>query len=752
MRRLITSPRTRTISFLAALVAVFAIAAPAGADRNLSVIVKGTGGAQTTQSVTVKDNAPIDTASIAAMLGISADDVVSITDVTPTDPSTDTSSSSTQTTTQTTTTQPQKPGPIRHPGSKRPRTSGEKPSKAPQSTIAGPALFGLPGLTPLGTPGELIANFRIPPFLLPIYQAAGIEYGIPWQVLAAINSVETDYGRNLSVSSAGALGWMQFMPGTWTTYGVDANGDGKADPYNPADAIFAAAKYLKAAGGSTDLHAAVFSYNHAEWYVNDVLKRARMLAGLPDDLVSSLTGLAQAGYPVANASRIEPNKAAAGEAPSVAISTKIDAPVVAVADGEIVAVGYDPKVGNFVTMRDSYGNRYSYQGLGRVARRYVTRKPKAISTKRLRRELNLKIHDETGKRSPVAQLASTTTGTVLVPDSGGRRRLFANPARPAALDAGGARQLKEAAGPADLHDWFTVPVNISRAEAIVKPLTVGATVIEGTILGHVNSPVGAPRGTVNFSIRPAGKDAPVIDPRPILSGWKLLARTARGAGTGSTSKLKGLASTQAAAAPTIGQVMLMDKTDLSRRVLADTRISMYACGRSDVEAGIIDSRVLATLVYLADRGMNPTVSCLKCGHNYLTKSGNVSEHSSGSAVDIAAINGIPILGNQGVGSITDRAVRALLSLQGTMKPHQIITLMQYPGTDNTLALADHDDHIHVGFHPTGAAAAAAAASIAPSGAEATSKEWSNLVGRLRELPNPRVTAAASRFATNGKRR
>ena len=98
-------------------------------------------------------------------------------------------------------------------------------------------------------PNFFIDKFRIPPFLLPIYQAAGIEYGIRWEVLAAINEIETDYGRNLNVSSAGALGWMQFMPATWKQYGVDANGDGRKDPYNPVDAIFAAARYLKAAGG-----------------------------------------------------------------------------------------------------------------------------------------------------------------------------------------------------------------------------------------------------------------------------------------------------------------------------------------------------------------------------------------------------------------------------------------------------------------------------------------------------------------------
>ncbi len=72
-------------------------------------------------------------------------------------------------------------------------------------------------------PSFFINSFSIPPFLLPIYQAAGAAYGIPWQVLAAINEVETDYGRDLSVSSAGAEGWMQFLPSEWGQYGVDVN-------------------------------------------------------------------------------------------------------------------------------------------------------------------------------------------------------------------------------------------------------------------------------------------------------------------------------------------------------------------------------------------------------------------------------------------------------------------------------------------------------------------------------------------------
>ena len=145
---------------------------------------------------------------------------------------------------------------------------------------------------------NFIDKFRIPPFLLPIYQAAGTQYGIRWEILAAINEIETDYGRNLNVSSAGAVGWMQFLPSTWRVYGVDADNDNVRDPYNPVDAIFAAARYLRAAGADTDIRKAVFAYNHADWYVDSVLLRAQVIGGLPSDLVGSPTGLTQGRFPV----------------------------------------------------------------------------------------------------------------------------------------------------------------------------------------------------------------------------------------------------------------------------------------------------------------------------------------------------------------------------------------------------------------------------------------------------------------------
>ena len=116
---------------------------------------------------------------------------------------------------------------------------------------------------------------------MPIYERAAAAYGLGPQgpaVLAGINEVETAFGTNLNVSSAGAVGWMQFMPSTWETYGVDANGDGVKDPYNPEDAIFAAARYLSAAGMPSNTYDAILAYNHADWYVAEVLANASCYA------------------------------------------------------------------------------------------------------------------------------------------------------------------------------------------------------------------------------------------------------------------------------------------------------------------------------------------------------------------------------------------------------------------------------------------------------------------------------------------
>jgi cell wall-associated NlpC family hydrolase len=144
-------------------------------------------------------------------------------------------------------------------------------------------------------PTSSCASSGVPPVLIPIYQRASNAYGLGPQgpaVLAGINEIETGFGQNLGPSYAGAVGWMQFMPATWDAYGVDANQDGVADPDNPEDAIFAAASYLSASGMPADVYGAIFAYNHADWYVADVLANAACFAqevGGPGITASSLT-------------------------------------------------------------------------------------------------------------------------------------------------------------------------------------------------------------------------------------------------------------------------------------------------------------------------------------------------------------------------------------------------------------------------------------------------------------------------------
>jgi Transglycosylase SLT domain/Peptidase family M23 len=495
-----------------------------------------------------------------------------------------------------------------------------------------------------GVPNFIIRKFRVPPFLLPIYQAAGIEYGVRWEILAAINEIESDYGRNLNVSSAGAIGWMQFMPSSWRRYGVDANKDGHKDPYNPVDAIFAAANYLKAAGYENDVRGALFAYNHADWYVDSVLLRARLIAGVPADLIGSLTGLTEARFPVRaharyaddlaerkfltrvnrgeNAARVIESDESRR---SIAIFTDTGAPVVAVNDGVIQSVGRSRALGRHVLLEDVYGNSYTYARLGRTSG-----------------------HAKTGAR-----------------------------------------------------------------------------VRGGVVLGRVGAGAGGSAPHLDFSIQPAGRGAPRIDPKPILDGWKLLEATSIYRANGNNVLRSG---------PTIGQILLLSKAQLQKRVLADERIEIYECGRADIGSGQIDRRVLATLAYLSESGLSPSVSSLRCGHSYHTKSGNVSEHSSGNAVDISRVNGIPVLGHQEAGGIADQTVRRLMQLQGAFAPHQVISLFSMGGP--TLAMADHADHIHVGFRPAGAGAGGKSEPVLKP------DQWPRLMERLRELPNPIVRPGA----------
>jgi hypothetical protein len=640
----------------------------------------------------------------------------------------------------------------------------------------------------LGVPNFFIDSFRIPPFLLPIYQAAGIEYDVPWQVLAAINEIETDYGRNLSISSAGAVGWMQFLPSTWKRWGVDANGDGIADPYNPVDAIFTAARYLQAAGAAKNLPRAVFAYNHAGWYVQSVLLRAKLIGGMPEQLIGALTGLVEGRFPVAAKARyaddsverlatrrVKGANAAipidSGSGTATSIFAAQGSPVIAVNDGKIVRIGHNHKLGRFLELQDATGNVYTYANLGSVPRLYPVPRPVRVTAAEIARQL---------ARPPAAPRSAATAGSqsttvvtaqirsrTLKPASGSssgsgagrvsrvritlpttsgsgvggvaKERLFADPSRPGSYAAGGATQLQsEAAQISSFQNYFSDVLHLGRSQYTLKPLKAGAIVVAGTILGRVGAPSSTTASHLVFMVQPAGKDSPQIDPKPILDGWKLLEATAvyRAAGV---DPFYG----PGAKNPSVGQVLLMSKQQLTERVLSDPHVQIYACGRRDIQAGLIDRRVLAAIEFLSTSGLDPSVSGLECGHSLTGSSGTDAAGATGASVDISKINGIPILGHQGAGSITDITIRRLLTLQGAMKPNQIISLMSYKSQTNTLALPDHSNRIQITYTPIFGQNKKLAAQITSI---LKPKQWIQLINRISQIPEPTIPTTPSKYA------
>lgn len=706
------------------------------------------------------------------------------------------------------------------------------PESAPSANIApAPQLAAGAGLVP--TPllsGSLVSMqalsfYRIPLFLLPIYQAAAAQYGVPWQVLAAINEVETDYGTDLSVSSAGAVGWMQFMPETWLQYGVDAVNAGYADPYNPVDAIFAAARYLHAAGASSDLQAAILAYNHSEAYVQSVLLRARLIASYPASVIGTLTGLTEGSLPVADAqlvtdaSSAAPSGAAApgsgspaggaqadtqapsggaaqsGQASSIgagqpggggqsrgaataslpgstpapapavsaAFAEKLasapaprtqlseliaadNAPVVAVEDGRVVALGRSRKLGDYLVLRDTYGDVFTYAGLGSIVPTYHLPKPPQLrvpkgalrgtdesAAKRpagAEQRLPLTLH--VAAKKPSGRAAVGRKIQPMAPPSAspwGKVRVFAHPGNPDALAAAARAQAGEVTGG--------------------SALTRGSLVAQGTVLGHLGSDRATHRGYLRFAIRPPGAQS-AIDPRPILENWRAL---------GAALHPKGARGTGVLAGATASDAFLLSLDELERAVLSDPDIRLSACDRHQIASGRADERMLALLVFLSRSGLKPTVGQLSC----LSAAHPGAARTRGDSMKITAVNGLSIAGHQGAGTIADITIRTLLTVKRPFAPKRIVSLMQYPGIPATVAQGDHGAYIEIDLpararirapHLPAAAATARVAALAAQAPAVTlsSAQWRRLIARIGGLPSPTVARKPSSAAIRDPRK
>ncbi len=726
---------------------------------------------------------------------------------------------------------------------------GSTPAREPKFVEEDPSLTG-GGVSPTGpaadafefkqlkVPNFVIENFEIPPFLLPIYQACGSEYGVPWEVLASINRTETNFGTNVSTSTAGAYGWMQFIQSSWAEWGVDANGDKIKDPYNPVDAICAAGNYLQDHGYAEDPYKAIFANNHADWYVQLILKYAKVYSSIPPEVISSLTGLTEgARFPIAAESSYEgqvstdqakqkggggpQNISTSADRTSIAISAEGGSPVIAVNDGVITDL--NEQTGT-VVLEDVYGNSYSYAGLGSVAQVHPVptessddvpksvedapqesngdaasdpslemgsakasdrpaqaeqdsvpqlkgegKKPSdsdisevlvdpdaaaqgaadqaagtaATSTDSPVPEEPMDVaEDRRAEQEDLTAQAETTEKMMNTEDM--RGRTYANPLRPSnhtrATVEGQSTKVNSPVSsglagvdgkPGDyvIYDGSKAGVFRFKPGTVeLKELEKGSRVIAGTVLGRLGD---GSTSSINFSIKPGGEDTPQIDPKPFLDGWRLLAETNIYNAQGKDRFADRLG---------VGGVLLLSKAALQKRVLADPSIAVDDCNRQYIAHGAIDRRVLAALAFASERGFTLGITSMLCGReSSITTSGNVSNHTSGSAADIAIINGeVVTSASQGPGSNTDRLAQEFLSLQGIMAPDEVITLMQYPQAAG-FAMGDHDDHLHLGFSPAAGADTPGGSVESALGAE----QWRQLTERLGQISNPDVPTTPS---------
>jgi Transglycosylase SLT domain len=188
-----------------------------------------------------------------------------------------------------------------------------------------------------------LAQREIPPEYLRLYQQAARRYGLDWAILAGIGKVECDHGRDPdpscthegAVNAAGAGGPMQFLASTWATYGVDAEGDGAADRWDPADAIYGAANYLHAASAPHDYRAAIYAYNHAGWYVAEVEEWAARYRAPPTSARSSLANGEAGGEAGADEG---PDRALEGESPTPVRFVASERAVLTPGDGHLALV------------------------------------------------------------------------------------------------------------------------------------------------------------------------------------------------------------------------------------------------------------------------------------------------------------------------------------------------------------------------------------------------------------------------------
>jgi hypothetical protein len=659
-------------------------------------------------------------------------------------------------------------------------------------------------------PQWYIEHFDVPSFLLPIYQAAGAAYDVPWEVLAAINQVETNFGSDLNVSSAGAIGWMQFLPSTWQRYGTDATGSGVADPYNAADAIFSAARYLDAAGASSNLPAAIFAYNHSTSYVESVLLRAELLSGVPSTLVNSVSELSEGLFPielryhpsyqrvappsqaphaldaVAASKGTAPAPAAVGAVakadvegdgkPAVEIFAKAHAAAVAVQDGTVLAIGHSRHLGTYVRLRDSFGNVYTYGNLGSVAAYHLMAKP-AGTTATSSLVTSSQLAPGPTPNAPASAGAQTSGGIDGALAAEAAAAALATPSaitgaattdvdtaspfagfdfRPGLTDDatifGGprlsgaqptAKALRRSQTRKIVDRYYTSAFGLPRDQLEPRPLRVGSRVLAGTILGYLHAGGVDREPHLVFELRPAGTDRVAIDPRPFLDAWTQLATLElHRAPLGDPLYGPDLQSTDA------GEASVMSQIDLERVILENTHLKMSLCERDTIAAGDVDRRVLASVEFLVENGLDPTIGGAQC-----TAGGSPSATAGAAnaeSITISAINSVAVGAGGASATPTDSTIKTLLTLTGANAPAQIAGPEAVAGAASCVADPSDAGQIVVSFTPEPAQLVLASTASVAGHFALSPRRWAELDAHLLSIPEPRVPTVISTTALSGK--
>ena len=568
-------------------------------------------------------------------------------------------------------------------------------------------------------------------------------------MLASINKIETAFGTNLKVSSAGAEGWMQFIPSTWAAYGVDANSDGKRTPTTRSTRSAPPPATCGRRAGRRSLRTAIFAYNHADWYVDEVLLYANAYGKLPDALLGSLTGLTEgAHFPVAADARYADDisdavalersttaRAAPGNAADVLSGSNAarrainiyaapGSPVVAVNDAVVRRMGNSPRLGKYVVIEDVYGNTYTYAGLGRVERAHPVPRQRPLTA------ADFKL---TTPKPDAAPKAPASAGDNSGPGEGReearrrrrrqggsgarnaealRDRLFAHPERPGnpapgpgspepstPSSASGCRAMRPSRPPSPRASAST-PETME-----LRPLKDGSHLTGGSVIGRVGRRRRRARPPRVLD-PPGGPGRPEIDPKPILDGWKLLESTAIYRAQAGPVRRRRLGRPDPPDVEGVADAAGAGRTRGSRSMTAAAPTSRPA--RSTAGRW----RCSSTWSRRATGSRSPRSGA---GTVRYTACGIVSAHSYGAAVDIAAVNGIPIARKPGPG--LDHRVGAPRpdGAAGDDAPGPA-DLADGAGGPPTFALSDHADHIHVGysFTATGRLSSSSARSSSPS--------------------------------------